>query len=152
MLYSEKKAALSEIMKPETISVDHNQLYVTEGASIFIYSINDFSQLKKFGKQGQSPQEFALHPRVSLTLDVSTKDIIANSLGKVSYFTKKGEFIRKIKLMPNFFGSPPRGKQFLALGQAFEQNALYNTVCLFDENLKKIKEIYRADSGLKGPG
>ena len=152
MLYSAKKATLTEVMKPATISVDDHQLYVTEDATIFIYSLNDFSMLKKFGKQGQGPQEFALHPRVPVTLDVTTKEIVINSLGKVSYFTKKGEFLREIKPMPNFYGFQPIGKEFLGLGQAFEEKALYNTVNLFDANLNKIKELYRADSGLKGPG
>jgi hypothetical protein len=114
--------------------------------------LKDFSLLKKFGKQGQGPQEFALHPRIPVTLDVTTKEIIINSLGKVSYFTKKGEFLREIKPMPNFFGFQPIGKEFLGLGQSFEEKALYNTVNLFDANLKKIKELYRADSGMKGPG
>lgn len=152
MLYSTNKISLTEIMKPGTISVDDHQLYVTEDASIFIYSLKDFSLLKKFGKQGQGPQEFALHPRVPVTLDVSTNEIVINSLGKVSYFSKKGEFLKEIKSMPNFFGYQPLGNEFLALGQSFEEKALYNTVNLFDANLKKIKELYRADSGMKGPG
>lgn len=152
MLYPANKILLSEIMKPGTISVDDNQLYVTEDASIFIYSLKDFSLQKKFGKQGQGPQEFALHPRVPVTLDVTTKDIIINSLGKVSYFTKKGEFLREIKPMANFYGFQPIGKEFLALGQSYEVKALFNTVNLFDADLKKIKELYRADSGMKGPG
>jgi len=151
-LYASKVTTLTEVMKPGTISVDENQLYVTEGASIFIYSLKDFSLLKKFGKQGQGPQEFALHPRVPVSLDVSTDKIIINSLGKVSYFSKSGEFLKEIRAMPNFFNFQPLGDQFLGLGQSFEQKALFNTVNLFDANLKKIKEIYRADSGLKGPG
>ncbi len=151
-LYPSKVTTLTEVMKPGTISVDENQLYITEGASIFIYSLKDFSLLKKFGKQGQGPQEFALHPRVPVSLDVSTDKIIVNSLGKVSYFSKSGGFLKEIRAMPNFFNFQPLGDQFLGLGQSFEKNALFNTVNLFDANLKKIKEIYRADSGLKGPG
>jgi hypothetical protein len=151
-LFSEKEVTLPELMKPNTISVDNTQLYVTENASVFVYSLADFKLKNKFGKQGQGPQEFALHPRVQLSVDSSTDVLIINSLGKLSFFTKKGEFIKEIRTMPNFFNFQPIGDQFLGLGQAFEEKALYNTVNIFDNELKKIKEVYRADSGLKGPG
>ena len=39
-LYPSKVATLAEVLKPGTISVDDNQLYVTEGTSVFIYSLN----------------------------------------------------------------------------------------------------------------
>lgn len=151
-LFSEKKVTLPELMKPGTLSVDASQLYVTENASVFIYSISDFKFRKKFGKEGEGPQEFVVHPRLPLSVDASTEILIINSLGKVSYFSKNGEFIKEIRPLPNYFNFQPIGKQFLGLGQAFEENALFNTVNIFDSELKKIKEIYRADSGLKGPG
>jgi hypothetical protein len=132
--------------------VDENQMYITENTTIFIYSLKDFKLMKKFGKEGQGPQEFASHPRVPVSVDSSTDKLIVNSLGKVSFFTKQGEFIKEIRVTPTYLFFQPMGDQFLGMGQIFEQNALYNTVDIFDGNLKKIKEIYRVDSGLKGPG
>jgi hypothetical protein len=151
--FAEKVATLHEVMKPGTIlGVDDTQFYVTENATIFIYSLKDYKLIKKFGKQGEGPREFMVHPRVPITIDVSTDDIIVNSLGKVSYFTKDGTYKREIKAPPGSFGFQPMGDQFLALGQSFADEKLYNTVNVYDSQLKKVKEIYRADSGLKGPG
>jgi len=147
-----KVITLTELMKPITMEVDKTRLYVTEGASIFVYALKDFKLLKKFGKEGQGPQEFAVHPRLPLSINVSTKDIIVNSLGKLSYFTKEGVFKREIKAPPNAYTFQLFNNQYIALGQAFEKNTLFNTVNIHDTDLKKIKELYRADSGLKGPG
>jgi hypothetical protein len=150
--FAEKAATLTELMKPGTIQVDSSRLYVTEGASIYIYSLKDYKLLKKFGREGQGPMEFAIHPRMQLSLDVSTDELIVNSLGKLSYFSKDGTFKREIKATLTSSLFKPMGNQFIGLGQVFDKQKMYNTVNFYDSNLKKIKEIYRADSGLKGPG
>jgi hypothetical protein len=150
--FAEKAATLAEIMKPGSMYVDSSRLYVTENATVYIYSLKDYKLLKTFGKEGQGPTEFAIHPRVQLSLDVSTDDIIINSLGKLSYFSKDGTFKREIKTTLNSLFFQPMGDQFIGLGQVVEDQKLYNTVNVYDASLKKIKEIYRADSGLKGPG
>ena len=151
-LFPGQTITLGEVMQPGSITVDDSQLYITENATIFIYTLQDFTLKKKFGKEGQGPQEFAIHPRVPLSVDASTDVLIINSLGKVSFFSKNGEFIKEVRAMPNYYNFQPIGDQFLGLGQVFEENALYNTVNIFDSELKKLREIYRADSGLKGPG
>ena len=55
-----KMAVLPDILKPDSITVDNNQVIVTERTSIYLYSIKDFSLQKKFGKQGEGPQEFKI--------------------------------------------------------------------------------------------
>ena len=70
--YSEKVAVLNEIMKPSlSFAVDGTQLYIPEEGQIFIYSTNDYKLVKKFGKAGEGPQEFRLHPRLPMTIDAS---------------------------------------------------------------------------------
>jgi len=150
--FAEKVTTLTEIMKPVSIQVDSTRLYVTEGASIYIYALKDYQLLKKFGNEGQGPGEFAIHPRVPISLDVSTGDIIVNSLGKLSYFSKDGTFKREIKTTVTSLLFQPMGDQFIGLSQVLDKQKLYNTVNFYDSNLKKIKEIYRSDTGLKGPG
>jgi hypothetical protein len=89
---------------------------------------------------------------VPISLDVSTDDIIVNSLGKLSYFSKDGTFKREIKTVFSSLLFQPMGDQFIGLAQVLDNQKLYNTVNFYDSNLKKIKEIYRADTGLRGPG
>jgi hypothetical protein len=46
------------------VQVDKNQLYITDGASVFIYSLKDYQLQKKFGKRGEAPGEFLVDPNI----------------------------------------------------------------------------------------
>ena len=152
LAWAEKVATLPEIMKPSALFVDDSQLYLTEGATIYIYSLKDYKFIKKFGKEGQGPGEFANNPQLPPSIYVSTDDIIVNSLGKLSYFSKDGTFKKEIKTTSLSFLFQPMDKQFIGLGQIMEDNKMFYTVNIYDSQLNKIKEIYRVDSGLRGPG
>jgi hypothetical protein len=152
VIHGERVAVLPEIMKPVTLAVDDTQFYVTEGASIYIYSLQEFKMLKKFGREGQGPQEFQIHPRVPLVVDVMTDRLIAISIGKISYFTKKGEFIKEVKSSGLVFYPKPFGDQFLAVSEIVHDGIRYGVINIHDSKLNKIKEIYRAKSGFQQPG
>ena len=80
---------LEEILKPVTINLDKDQIYITEGASIYIYSLKDFKFVKKFGKEGEGPHEFKIIPQLPLIINVQTDKLLVNSLGKISRFTNR---------------------------------------------------------------
>lgn len=61
---------LQEILKPVTINLDKDQVYITEGASIYIYSSIDFKFIKKFGQAGEGPREFKLIPQLPLIINL----------------------------------------------------------------------------------
>jgi hypothetical protein len=142
--FAEKVAVLPELMKPKAMTVDDTQLYVTEGASVFIYSLKDFKLLKKFGKAGEGPQEFQVLPQVSLIIDVTTDRIIVNSFGKISYFTKQGEFIKEVKTKSLAVFLQPLGDNFLGMSVIAQDGERYRTINLYDAELNKLKEIFRA--------
>ena len=55
----QKIIPLPDLIQPHTMVVDKDQLFIRDsGSSIFIYSLSNFSLIKKFGKQGQGPGEF----------------------------------------------------------------------------------------------
>ncbi len=142
--YAAKVAVLPELMKPKVMAVDDNQLYVTEEAVVFIYSLKDFKLVKKFGRAGQGPQEFQVLPQLPLVIDVSTDRIIANSFGKISYFTKQGEFINEVKTKSLAFLFQALGDGFLGMSVTTQDGERYRTINLYDPELNKLKEIYRA--------
>jgi len=49
---------LRDLFRPELIRVDQNQIYITEGPRVYIYSLDDFKLIGKFGAKGEGPQEF----------------------------------------------------------------------------------------------
>lgn len=151
-LQAKKVATLTEIKTPKGLAVDDTQLYITENATVFIYSLKDFKLLKKFGKRGEGPQEFKTLPHVPVSVDVTTNKIIAGSMGKVSYFTKKGEFINEIRAKSLALKIKPYTGGFLGWSQARYKGAIYNTVCLYDENLEKKQEVFRMKDSFQGKG
>lgn len=141
-LIAEKIIPFPELLKPETISIDENQIYITEGASIYIYSLKDFKFKKKFGKKGAGPEEFKLPQSGLLTIDVQTNEIIVNSLAKISYFSKDGKFKKETK---NSMGITMMlqslGNGFAGIGISWDNKMMYRSLNLYDSNLNKSKEI-----------
>lgn len=150
--YGEVAATLPEIMKPRSMAVDDSQLYVTEQTKVFIYSLDNFKLLKAFGEAGEGPGEFKTLPHVPVTVDVSTDRIIVSSMRKISYFTKKGEFIDEVKAVNLALNLRLFGDRFVAWSQARTEGVIYNTMCLFDSRLNKLKELYRIEDSYQGQG
>jgi hypothetical protein len=142
-LFAEKAAVLPEILKPGNIFIDDTQLYITEGITVHIYSLTDFSKVAKFGKQGEGPQEFkgSRFAPSPLYVDTQTENLLISSTGKVSRFTKQGNFLNEQKLTTGF-GIPnfqPIGKGFARIGFSREDNTFYNIVSLCDDQFKQVK-------------
>lgn len=150
--YGEVAATLPEIMKPRSMAVDDSQLYVTEQSTVFIYSLKDFKLLKSFGEAGEGPREFKTLPHVPVTVDVSTDRIIVSSMRKISYFTKKGDYIDEVKAVNLALNLRRFGDRFVAWSQARSEGVIYNTICLFDSQLNKLKELYRLEDSFQGQG
>jgi len=151
-IHGEKVAVLPEIMKPTTMSVDDTQLYVVEGASIYIYSLKEFKLLKKFGREGQGPQEFQVQPPFRISLDVRSDNLIVFSFLKVSYFTKTGEFIKEIKIPTLAFSIQTFADNFLGSTIIIPDNVRFKVINMYDSKFNKLKEIYRIKDDFQKPG
>ena len=102
LVFAGKVVPFPDLLKPEAIAVDNEYIYITEGASVHIYSLKDFTLKKKFGKPGEGPQEFKLFPGVALRLTVLPDYLLLESMGKLSYYTKEGNFKKEIQLETHF--------------------------------------------------
>jgi hypothetical protein len=58
-------------------------MYVSEGFSVYIYSLTDFQLKKKFGKKGEGPREFIVQPPVPLIINLREDNIIVTGRGKI---------------------------------------------------------------------
>jgi hypothetical protein len=143
LVFAGQVIPLPGLLKPQRIYIDQEQCFITEGATIYIYSLKDFKLQKKFGKRGEGPGEFR-ESGEGIKLDFKPEKIIVTSTGRFSYFTRDGQFIKEARI------SNPRRFEFQELGSGFvgkellvEKKRVFITVNLIDKNLKKIKEIYR---------
>lgn len=138
---AEKVADLPDIMKPtDSMLVHDGRLYLTEDATVFIYSLSDYKLIKKFGKKGEGPQEFKHTPEI-----IPLKDKLQmNTRGKMSYYTKDGEFINERRVTSSMvFRLLPLKEGFIGLGFDVDKNILYRSLNFYDKDLNKSKQIYR---------
>lgn len=154
-VFAGKAVPFPDILKPETIAVDNQYIYITEGAAVHIYSLKDFSLKKKFGKPGEGPQEFKLFPGVALRLTVLPEYLLLESMGKLSYFTKEGNFKKEMKthiVSPMFGRYKPIGEGFVGMAPFREDKKLFVKITLYDSTVKEIKGIFKIETSVPRPG
>lgn len=153
-----KVIPLPGVNKPEQqVAIDKDRMYVIEGTTIYIYSLKDFKLIKKFGKRGEGPQEFMtsafMGPIGTLWVDVQSDYILVKSLGKLSWFSKNGAFIKEAKSpAPFMWAFLTHGEQYAGL--KYESgNVRYLVLMAYNNKLEEIKEIERMkDSFQMGKG
>ena len=145
--YGEKLTSLPGLFKPHFIIMDNQQFYVCDGAVVSIYSQNDFSLKTKFGKEGEGPGEFKLNPnKEELYLYPQTDYLLINSIGKVSFFTKDGKFIKELRTesvtISGHYKSIANKFVGIDMNRGSDLSMLF-TINLLDSQFKKTKEIYK---------
>jgi len=138
-----KVVPMPGLYRPQAIVIDGGQLFITEFPQVLIYSLTHLKLIKKFGKAGEGPGEFAreIHLLVSPN---HPEYIIVNSRMKVSYFSRDGKFVKEIRSRSGSSASiyKPLGKNYAAYGLLHGDTA-YNTIDLYDTDLKKIKQVIK---------
>jgi hypothetical protein len=139
-----KVATFPGLMTPDSLRVDREHLYITEGVNIYIYSLKDFSLIKKFGSKGQGPKEFYIIPTIPLKLDVKSEHLMVSSVAKISYFSKKGEFQKELRnTMGLNLGFKPLDDKYIGVGLRQIDKKTYRTLNVYDSKLQKEREIFK---------
>jgi len=145
-IYGEKIATLTELAKPESITMDKDEIYVVEGATIFAYSTRDFKLLRKFGKQGQGPGEMIVAPNYSNKITLFPDHILVESLNKLVYFNREGKLLKEIKKTQfTILQTMPLGNNYVVNKMVFDQKEkkVFHCIALHNAELKEIRELYR---------
>jgi hypothetical protein len=142
-IFAGKVAILPEVSRPYQLIVDTERVYVIEGTNIFIYSLEDYKLLTKFGKKGEGPQEFKVRPSGRVKIYPLDNYIYVNSIGKASVFTKDGKFVREMRAITGSNFVPLGHNQFIGEGVFDEDKKAYRTIDIFDAQLKKLKTVFR---------
>ena len=94
MVTGEVVTSFPDLLKPTGLVIDEDNLYITEDITVYIFSMKDFKLIKKFGKKGEGPREFNRFAAITPLKD----KLLINSMSKISYYTKDGEYINEIKV------------------------------------------------------
>ena len=136
--FASKIATFQVHVTPDTILVDDNQLYITEGWSVFIYSMKDFKLIKKFGRKGEGPKEFKGKPQ----LNVQGDHILVNSTSRVSFFTKNGTYIREVNNIVSGRTFQPLKEGYVGQYNTVENGVRYAGIGIYDSKFARLKNVY----------
>lgn len=144
--YGEKLAVLKDLGKPNSMFVDQGRIFVNEKATVYIYSLKDFSLIKKFGRQGEGPEEFKVHTTLNkggVGIAFQGDMLVITSVGRLSYFTRDGVY-KKESSPPFCLGKYiPLDEHFAGLGVVQDGGKDYFTLNIYDSTFKDKKEIFR---------
>ncbi len=143
-----EKVPMKNLVKPASIVVDETRVYIGEGASVHIFSLKDFKLERTFGRQGEGPREFMVHPGFGVRLALWKKTLLVESMGKTSYYSKDGGFLKELKTGKR--GSMyPMGDKFVGGNMIIENQTNYQTLNLYDGEFKSTKEICRWEHAIQ---
>ena len=147
-------AELHEFSRPSIFLVRYDRVYVMEAASVFIYNLKDFKLEKKFGKAGEGPREFKYDGNDArpLGLIFNNGEMIVNSINKLSYFDKAGNYLREENVTVDRLLFPIKDK-YLGIGPILvpEKNKRILGFTLHDRNFKSSEVVFMSDFDLDNP-
>ena len=152
-LFSAGPVELPDITRPSTFLVNYDNIYILEGATVYVYSLKDYKLIKKFGKAGEGPKEFKYDGNDGRPLSMSFfKDqLIVNSTNRMSYFDPEGKYISEKKVTVDRLLFPINGK-FLGIGPTIgEKNKQYIGFTVYSDNFKSSDVIFLSDFEMNNP-
>jgi hypothetical protein len=145
-IFGAKIVPLDEVEYPKSMIVEGGRVYLAEVEHIYIYSSTNFKLLKKFGKQGEGPEEFKIFPQgFGLRIAVHPDYLLVSSMAKVSLFTRDGEFKKEIKQIRSLACYLPLGNKYVGNSSRRTEKTRFQTINLLDENFEIVKELYKIE-------
>lgn len=126
----EKICNLNEVGKLEELVVNDSYAYLAEEFRIHIYSLKNQNYLTSFGKKGEGPREFPDRYNINLF----NGGICIDSMIKILFYTRAGNYIKEIRKDPNCNFLIPVGENYVGFNVDFAT-----------ENVDKVKEYYIYD-------
>jgi hypothetical protein len=141
-------ASFPELNRPFSIAINANALIITDGPVVYIHDLIDLKLLSSFGRKGEGPGEFKINPNINLgSVGLAFKEnkIMVTSLGRISFFSMKGEFIeqKSISALFGFGVIRPFQDHFVGLGVAGDAMEQYFTLNFYTPEFKKGQELIR---------
>lgn len=142
---------LPEIEEPGDVRVEHGRVYIQDKRDIAVYSFDDGRVLRRIGRAGQGPGEFAYLAGFSVLSD----RLIAFDISKALYFSLEGEYISQMVPPRQVMAYPflPVGDHFVGVPLEIQDDGTLTpfTLVVFDAALKPVKRIVELPDVLAPP-
>jgi hypothetical protein len=144
---------LPELNHPYDLYVHEGRLFVTDCEDeekkctlVLIYSLKDYTFQFKIGGNGKIPGKYTVSPGHSVWIGFQPDNWFINDFSKIGFYNREGKFIKETLTEKGSVIYRAVGKRFVAQGSLRKDGIAYYTVDLYDEELKKIEEIYRLEN------
>lgn len=141
--YPENLGILHDMLTPEGIEIFQDEIFIIQGATIFVYDKNDLKLLRKFGREGEGPGELQVTPWLSNTMNISENSITVGSVNKMIIFSIQGEVLKEKRRSEQFTQMVPVGKNFAVRKRLVEDEKQYTTINCYIAQEDKTRELYR---------
>ncbi len=145
LAFAEGPRVLKDLEKPDMLQVDKDELYVIQGTTILVYSLKDFSLIRRFGEAGSELGKLSRVVEWPNLIRVYKDHILVETSDKLVYFTKAGKPIKEMRRPRYSVFFLPVGNHFVGKIYLHDKSAniQYMRVVICDSQLYEIKEIYR---------
>ena len=97
LVFAANLGPLPGLLKPNFLRVSSDGIFIFEGATVYMYSIENLSFIRKFGREGEGPGEIKLSLFYSNSMMVFPDPVFVDSVDKILYFSKEGKLIKERK-------------------------------------------------------
>lgn len=129
-------ATFPDLLRVGQPLVSKNYLYLKDGVTIYIHSLSDFKLIKKFGKEGEGPEEFK---RAIYWWGVRGDSLVVQSMGRLTYFTLDGRYLKEVKVKALSVFWIPLGKRLVGMRNFLENSLFFYRFRLFDQKQNQLK-------------
>jgi hypothetical protein len=144
---------LEELNNPYEIYANQGRLYITDCSteeqrctSVLVYSLKNYNLLFKMGGDGDSPGKYKMQEGHSVYVGFPTNKLFINDYTKIGLYTLEGQFINEIKTLGNSTIYYALGNMYVGRENIKEDSLLYYVAYIYNEDLVRMKEIYRIEN------
>lgn len=149
---SQPACMFEDILRPRSILVDNQHIYVAEPTTVHIYNCSNNKKVGQFGKRGEGPQEFQpmRGKEGLLSLTFHKNMLVVGSSRKLNFYQKNGTFIRTLKVRApgSIISFRPFGEGFAGSGFSGYKGKYGAHITIYDKNFQVVKNIFRSEVGL----
>ena len=145
ILNASKVVQLPILNRPNSIVISNNQIFITEGINIFVFLIDNFKLITKFGKKGEGPGEFM---NEDISLQILPDRILVSNSNKILFFSKNGKYKKETRI-PSYVNIVKKiSNNYIGFKWDINPKAddFYISYNLYNSNFKKLKELHRGNS------
>ncbi|MEN8223056.1 MAG: hypothetical protein ABFR36_07330 [Acidobacteriota bacterium] len=141
----ENLGVLDGVLKPSVIDIQKDRLFVMDTEQVRVYSMKDLSLISSFGKKGEGPGEYKVHPDIPLSLKAFDDYLMVESIDKLSFFSPDGNYLKEIRIPPMLLRVTQIGKNFIGrrLVQPPDGSLSSSAIRIYDQHFQEVVELHK---------